>query len=453
MTEMYDYIAKADEYIASGDVQALTALLDEVIKKNRKVFHYYDCFGDKHSLSLLAEKVKQIIWTKPELYEDEELTKAAGTFLHEYHGPFLMNNSEAVRILFYGEIIKAIENRSPERMKSINAALGIAHQSLGNNLGEIMDDILFSVLHYKDYELMMQMADEICNIFSPIRNAIYADFSRTIMHIWILIFLNYLIDNEIFDVLDKLVAILYNNNNFSEIKIQQKLQDISWLRVIRFLYGRYAPEITDKEFGEIIVNDTVLWKRTGYFAFPCISLSVDEILELSKTGAKVEVLNGILPYICNLENKDYDKFCLDVIDDEAVLYLNDTTCQISRQYDAFKKITDAKPNLIISIDDNEYFDQAFPNSSELTLLNGNQLKSFLKNRSISFRGSIKKSRFFNAMISNKNNAINTILNKLELTEEMITELTELCVRHKNLTLLKQINENYGGKLKKHKREE
>ncbi len=443
MEKILECLNRAEECMACDDEKKLLELVKELCVDYNPEFMLEPVLNVKYGFRVIMTQIRDLVWTKPHFFENNELVSAVATFISKLHSPFNIMNAESRLEIYHSEILNAIRNRTPGRMESIRAILKIGHMDRDDM---VMLDIIYAAMLYEDYELMKNIADEMADTSSVINGFIYADIPNNIMNQWVFVLISFLIKKERYDVLDRVVEVVYQNKNFDAKLVSCQLYGISWLEIVKALYNRYMPEVTEKQLGEIILNNSWLLSRgDSSFYYTGLRLTDSELYELAGSGAKVYVLNKILPMIPEFKNEDIEERFINFIDDEAVFYLNDTTWFCCNKEEIIEKIVNAKPNLTISIDNNEYFPTIPSRTSNHMFVSDQSMRQIIKDRKISFNGRIKDSTFFRALVKNNKKIIHTILARLDVTDEMLGELAELCVEYKNLDLLNRINKGYNKK--------
>lgn len=443
MNTVFDTIEEVDKCIAEVDIEKLTEILEQINFSQTLGYNQHDYMKRKTLFSIITSNIKELIYTKPEFYENDDFVNKFYTLISNYYGPFFMGNYQ--ELFYFKDLLLLIKERAPHRIKSINAVLRILRKCAVNTSCEIMMNIIVTAFIYKDYELIDNIVDEMGDSESIIHSIVYTNDSETSFQLWVLVFMNLLIENEFYGALDKVTAVVYGNNDFIDIKAFGQLTESSWIKILRFLYKRYKPEITDTKIGEMLINKSSLWDDRSmydYMVFPSAELTKNELLEISELGVKVDVLNKLVPYLDYFSEEEITTVLSDFIDDEAIFYINDSRNYTQIMYGTIIQIIDKKPGIKISIDDNKYYEKKHVVNRSTIALKSKQVKAILSERALIATEPIDENPCIRTMIKFKNPIIFTLLDKLELSGETCEKLAELCVEHRNLDLLKRINECY-----------
>jgi len=441
----FETLNMVKELIAAGDTKKITELLKE-INGLKDLWYSIGNYSRSESLiRLMFMSFRKLLFTNPELYDDDEFAENVSKLMPKIYGEFFMLNSDLQNAFYFDNLLEMIENRSPQRLKSINAFMKLLKDYIEPTYIYIMSNIINVIFLYKDYELADGIADELNNQESYICKIATAMKKKYRCYNWELRFIGRLIENKLYDTLDKVVRALHIDNEFINIKIDNFSLGMPWIEIVSFLYKRYTPDITDKELGEKIIGEHKFWALPSMncsFGFPTEELSKEDIIGLIKSGARISNINQLVKYFRYFLPCEVSDTLVDLIADDAVFYLNDSMRYGWSECDKIKIILDAKPGAKICIGDNPYQSALSDGTGNGLIFDNRQIKSLLKGREISLTEPIKECKCISHLVKIKDKAIVTILDKLEPNAQACSELAELCVKHKNFDLLKEITEKY-----------
>lgn len=443
MKKAIEKFRTAQKYIAEKDYSRLTAMLNNILSSDSaKLFDDRAEAGNKlRRFEVITDYmiVKELInmsQTDPDFFTDDLFELCCNAEKNLYFPNF--NHV----YLDYSKLSSLNEKQRAASIRLIFRKAYIENYSFEDRMTCIEQIVWFSAFEENDIIL-----DELYNLAEEkklLQISICID-------LWMWMYLEAIVTRKRFDLLDKITELNYKKVNYEFTKYScSYCSNLTYSDFVYLLYKRYRPEISDSEIGEkLLYSDQYsITYRYSLDDFTYVTGAEPEFI--MKLNMKTANVNCVLALWILSEYKLEKEYMYSLLKEKPVLYLNDRWLEVFTLHeentaDKFGILLDflkGIPDISISMDNHD-------NAWRWILYFGNiQLKRLFSVCRPTITDKIITNQILIEIISmeSKSKKLKPFLEVMELDEEAIDGLIELCVACNNTYALGLIN----NKVKKEK---
>ena len=428
-------------YIEERDYDNLIHTIDSINGVN------LNCFWGLNSKNIYADAIMSLmfnlIFTDPDSFDNDKMSIAFKKMMNNSNMVSSISNSYsygAINLYFTFRYVEMIMNNKKNAPKTLDVIVRLVE-----NLH--LEAFMYIILNISDDELFLETITDILE--DSTTWLVKGIQSRDTFDDWLWLYMRAVIRRKRFDLLDRAVAIIYKSDykNFLS-KIYFSNDDFSFVKYVKLLLERYAPEISKEQVRELFIGSNYLEKAVkAYFSEMCDNkISYEEMIanlanDISAEGVKFKNITSLMSSGIILSQNIDESILQKILDEEeTILYIGTSSCIMSHNYEWMLQYVKTHPECIISIDNFKRGDMEECNNG-LFITNA-QFKKLLKGRKLSLTDKVSENNCLNELIKGNAKILPLVITSLEPDTQMYAELIDLCVKYNNIKALNTINNVY-----------
>lgn len=395
-------------------------------------------------LDAVVSLIFDLVFTDPDFFDNDKMRNMFEKMVAD-NSNILGNISKtylygATNLYFTFRYIEMVLNKDKNMLKT----LGI----IGRLSDAItLESLLYDILNISTDDMILEAITDILE--NSTTWLVKSVQSSDIIYEWLWLYMTAIIRQNRFDLLDRAVEVIYKSDykNFLS-KIYFSNDGFSFTKYVKFLFERYAPEISKEQLRELFVSSNYLDKAVrAYFSKMCDSkISYEEMMEdlvndILEIGVKFKIINSLMGSGMIFDQSIDESILQKIFDEEeTILYIGTNSYFMNYNYEWMLQYVSNHPECIISIDNFECSNRQECYNG--LCINNTQFKKLLRGRKLSLTDKVSENNCLNELIKGNAKILPLVIASLEPDAQMYEELIDLCVKYNNIKALNTVNNVY-----------